>query len=259
MRNPALALSLLLLLPAFAAEEEFSSLKEAEKVFEENFSSQGDWNRHSISRGQTTRFVDERVFYDYDRNVVGRDFEMYSSNTAGTIMAFPVGDFREVFSFKYRQGRSVKDGLVVAAKVQISIPSSSGSAGADALQRTVENMVKSGCCLSSAVGAKPCRFFPLRKSVAKRFGASGVHAIYDVEHGYILFVLGGLDPKKADETFLPATRQGVSASERKKAKALARQKDTSSIVHGYRKTVFYPAGTDPSRYVDLYDESLEDD
>ncbi len=257
MKTIALMLSLSLLLPALGTEEAFRDLKDAQKVFVDTFTTHGDWNRHSVSRGQTITLVDERVFYDSDRNVVGRDFDKYSSNTAGTIMAFPVGDFREVFCFKYGQESSEKDGLLVACKVQISIPSSSGAAGDDALQRTVENMVKSGFSLSSAVGAKPCRFFPLKKSVAKRYGASSVLPIYDVEHGYILFVLAGIDIKKADESFLPATRQGISASERKKAKALTKQKDTGNFVHGYRKTIFYPSGADSSRYLNLYYQSID--
>ncbi len=257
MRIAVLTCLIFALLPAIAVEDAFSTLKDAEKTFTRNFTTQGDWNEHSISRGKTTSLVDERVFYDSDRNVVGRDFEMYSSNTAGTILAFPVGDFEEVFRFNYRQGNSVKDGIVVAVKVQISIPSSSGSAGDEALQRTVENMVKSGFSLSPAVGAKPCRLLPLKKTVVKRFGASSVEPVYDVEHGRILFVVGGLDPKKADETYIPATPQGIGASERKKAKALIKQKDTSSVVHGYRKTIFYPANADSSTYLDLYNQYID--
>lgn len=254
MKNIALLSAVLVLLPVFSAEGEFSSLREAEEVFRQNFSSSGDWSAHSISRRRSSMFISESVSYNYSGDVVGSSFTMHSFNSSGTIMAFPVGDFWEVVSFKYRRGGAVCDGLVVAVKVQISIPDS--TADRDPLQRTVENMVKSGSSLSPAVGAKPGRLMPLKKTVAKRFGASTVFPIYDVKKGNILFVLGGVNAKRADETYLPVTRNGMSAAERKRERALSKQNDTSRITNGGVTTIYYPAGADPQRFIDLYNRGV---
>jgi hypothetical protein len=95
---------------------------------------------------------------------------------------------------------------------------------------------------------------PVQKAAAKRFGASNVKPVYDRRGDRVVFVLGGIDSDKADESYLPATKQGLGKKERLAQKALTRQKDTRKDFYASHTTIYYPAGGDPEYYRKLYEQ-----
>lgn len=228
----------------------FGSFAAAVKCFSGMFSTAGRWP--VVSRGGSSMFVSDSVTYNQFGDVVGRSSVINQRNSSGTIMAFPVGDFKEIFAFGYKAGGKVAQGLVVAVDVQISAPK--GMVSARDGDNVVMTMVKNGCSLSGAVGAKPCRIMPVQKAAEKRFGASNVKPLYDHRGNRVVFVLSGIDSEKADESYLPATKQGIGKKERIEQKVLTRQKDTRKDFYASHTTIYYPAGGDPEYYRKLYEQ-----
>ena len=227
----------------------FDSFTAAVKCFSDMFSTDGIWP--VVSRGGSSMFMSNTVTYDHFGDVVGRSSIINQRDSSGTIMAFPVGDFKEIFAFGYKAGGKVAQGLVVAADVQISAPK--GMVSARDGDNAVSAMVKSGCSLSGVGGAKPCRIMPVQKAAAKRFGASNVKPLYDRRGDRVVFVLGGIDSDKADESYIPATQQGLGKKERLEQKVLTRQKNTRKDFYDSHKTIYYPAGGDPEYYRRQYE------
>lgn len=228
----------------------FDSFTAAEKCFAGMFSSFGSWP--VVSRGGTAMFGSNTVTYNQFGDVVGHSSIINQRNSSGTIMAFPVGDFKEIFAFEYKASGKVAQGLVVAADVQVSAPK--GMVTLRDGDHVVRTMVKNGCCLSGAVGAKPCRIMPVQKAAEKRFGASKATPLYDQRGGRVVFVLGGVDSDKADESYLPATKQGAGKKERLQQETLVRQKNTRKDFYSSHTTIYYPAGGDPEYYRKLYEQ-----
>ena len=228
----------------------FDSFAAAVKCFSDMFATDGIWP--VVSRGGSSMFISDTVTYDHFGDVVGRSSVINQRNSSGTIMAFPVGDFKEIFAFGYKAGRKSAQGLVVAVDVQISAPK--GMVSERDGDNAIIAMVKNGSSLSDAVGSKPCRIMPVQKTAAKRFGASSVKPVYDRRGDRVVFVLGGIDSDKADESYLPATKQGLGKKERLAQQALTRQKDTRKDFYASHTTIYYPAGGDPEYYRKLYEQ-----
>lgn len=226
----------------------FDSFAAAVKCFSDMFATDGIWP--VVSRGGSSMFISDTVTYDHFGDVVGRSSVINQRNSSGTIMAFPVGDFKEIFAFGYKAGRKSAQGLVVAVDVQISAPGMVSERDGD---NAIIAMVKNGSSLSDAVGSTPCRIMPVQKTAAKRFGASNVNPVYDRRGDRVVFVLGGIDSDKADESYLPATKQGLGKKGRLAQKALTRQKDTRKDSYASHTTIYYPAGGDPEYYRELYE------
>ena len=176
------------------AEEEnirvFKDLASAKKELFAGKDVKSGWGSHTAARGGNTYFISETRWYDMEGEQVGHSSTISSSKHSGTVAAVPIGDFEVkqtfVYSGKNRDGTStVLTGKVVSVIVQIS----TGGVKLPAehvMQRSVENMVKSGVPLPPATGAKPGRLVSLLTAAKKRFGARIAKPRYDARAGKLL-------------------------------------------------------------------------
>lgn len=229
---------LALAVAAFGGEV-YSNQSAAEKALRLDDNVKTGWSGHFIRRGgQTVTYAETRE-YDLYGNLVANSWSQNSTTRSGTVAAVPIGDFAEFCEFGYR-GLSrhgvgtVLTGKVVSVQIQISAGSSTPSE--TVMQRSVENLVKTGVPLPASAGAKPGRILPILESAKRRFGARIAKVRYDGGNGKVDIFLFDCQPSDGDETFLPATPQGISREERvRRAKTLKPDADRGGTV--YRSTV----------------------
>lgn len=171
------------------------------------------------SRGQS-RFV-SAAKYECGKHIQGvtASLESQSGVSASTVIALPLGDFvveREFcYNGKNRNGLfKVLKGLVVSVDMRLS--SGNDSKPTDSvLQRTVENLVKTGESLPLSVCGKPFSVVSLSESARNRFGARLSTCRYDGRKNKVYLLLQDCDAAFADSTYVPATPKGLSVSRRK--------------------------------------------
>lgn len=175
------------------------------------------WGAHCVARGGTTIISNVTREYDMNGNQVGGSSFMHTSSHSGTVAAVPIGDFKPLTEFQYRGtsrsgGNAVLQGKLVSVTIQISTGNSTPTDLV--MQRSVENLVKTGVPLPAASGAKPGKLLSLIESAKRRFGARLVKPRYDAAAGEVLLLLLDCMAEKADDSYLPATQQGLSREQR---------------------------------------------
>ena len=204
----AVSAALLASMTAFGEDEPYASQSAAEEALALNAGVKTGWRSHFIRRGGETIVIDRTQSYNHAGNVVASSSTVTTSSRSGTVAAVPIGDFIPCREFTYRSSGAVATGRVVSVEIQIS-----GGATAPSelvMQRAVENLVKTGVPLPASAGAKPGRLLSLAESAKRRYGAKIVKPRYDAAGGKVdLFLFNCLDGN-ADETFRPATPQGLS-------------------------------------------------
>ena len=185
--------------------------------------------------------------FDGFGNTTYSSWTISSSKHSGAVLAIPVGDFVIKRKFKYkgpnRDGiKKELDGLLICVKVQVS--TGSGSGGNIALQRAVENMVKTGVSLSKGVGCKPMKYRALTESAKKRFGARLLRFRYCGNSSSILLLLLDCDFLQADDSFMPATPQALTRDGRLAlAKKLRPNEDKGGLTIFSSETEVHPVGS----------------
>lgn len=226
-----------MLFAAFAASgaEPYGNQAAAEKALGLANNVKTGWSAHFIRRGGQTYVFSETREYDLGGNLVANNWMQNSTSRSGTVAAVPVGDFAEFCGFSYngtsRSGvGAVLTGMVVSVQIQIS---GGASTPAEAvMQRSVENLVRTGVPLPATAGAKPGRILPILESAKRRFGARIAKPRYDAANGKVDLFLFDCQPGTADATFVPATPQGLSKDERTRiAKSLRPDTDKGGTTY----------------------------
>lgn len=247
MRNMVILMAALTLAVAAYGGETYGDQSAAEKALGLSDNVRTGWSGHFIRRGGQTITYDETREYDHYGNLVASSWSQNSTTRSGTVAAVPIGDFAEFCAFSYRgQSRNgvgtVLTGKVVSVQIQISAGSSIPSE--PVMQRAVENLVKTGVPLPATAGAKPGRILPILESAKRRFGARIAKARYDGKNGKVDVFLFDCQPSTADETFVPATPQGISRDERiQRAKSLKPDTDKGGTVYQSTVTEIDPYGS----------------
>lgn len=240
-----------LCLVAFAEEDAIRHFKDFASAQKELFSEKDiktGWGAHTAARGGDSYFINETRTYDMEGEQIGFSSVMNSSKHSGTIAAVPIGDFEVKKIFAYtganRQGAStVMTGMVVSVTVQISTGGVK-SPSEHVMQRSVENMVKSGVPLPPATGGKPGRLVPLLTAAKKRFGARLAKPRYDAKSGKVDILLRDCVGADADSSYLPATPEGLSQGQRLAiAKKLEKAADKGSVSIFATETEVIPVGS----------------
>ena len=204
------------------------------------------WGGHCVARGGTTIISHVTREYDMDGYQVGGSSFVNTSSHSGTVAAVPIGDFKPLTDFRYRGtsrtgGSAVLQGKLVSVSVQIS--TGNGRPAEMVMQRAVENMVKSGVPLPAATGAKPGKLLSLVECAKRRYGARIVKPRYDAAAGEVLLLLLDCLVEKADETYLPATQQGLSREQRQESVgALQKSADKGHFTIRATETEIIPVG-----------------
>ena len=204
------------------------------------------WGGHCIRRGGQTFSYSATREYDNNGNLVANSWTQNSISRSGTVAAVPIGDFAEACEFGYRgvsrSGAStVLTGRVVSVEIQISAGAATPTEMV--MQRAVENLVKSGVPLPADSGARPGRILPLLESAKRRYGARTAKVRYDGASGKVDLFLFDCLAQSADETFVPATPQGMTKEGRLKfAKSLKPDTDRGGTKYITSETVITPGG-----------------
>ena len=234
------------------AEEEnirvFKDLASAKKELFAGKDVKSGWISHAAARGGDTYFINETRWYDMEGEQIDHSSTVNSSKHSGTVAAVPIGDFEVKHTFAYtgknREGTSaVLTGKVVSVTVQISTGGVKSPAE-HVIQRSVENMVKSGVPLPPATGGKPGRLVSLLTAAKKRFGARIAKPCYDARAGKVEIFLQDCSDGDADSSYLPATREGLSLAQRLAiAKKLEKTADKGSVSVFSIETEVIPVGS----------------
>lgn len=230
-----------------ARAEVYKTVKAAEAAEYQMDDVKIGWAEHAVARGGRTFVTDSFREYDMSGNVINSRFGQTSKSLSGAIVAVPIGDFVEEKTYEYyglgRNGVLKKlQGKLISVELQVSCGAKTPSN--TAMQRTIENLVKSGIALPKSVSKKPCHIRSLIESVKERFGSTHATPRYAAHEGKIYFLLRDCDATLADETFLPATPKGLTKEGRKKlAKALERSEDKGGDVFITTETQIHPKGS----------------
>ena len=226
---------------------EFKSKADVEKkLFSAKDVTKG-WGAHQVSRGGTTMSLYTERTYDMEGDVVGTYFSKSVSSHSGSVIAVPIGDFELKRYFQYEgvdreNHKRMLNGVIVAVQIQIS--AGNGSPADMVMQRSVENLVKSGAALAPSVGAKSGRTMPLKESAKRRFGARTVKERYNATAGEVVFILYDCDSAFADDTYFPSTRAGLSKDQRKaEAVKLSKSEDKSHFTVFSTEKEIIPVGS----------------
>ena len=247
MRIAIIVMAVMSVAPALSGGEVYKNQLAAEKALGMATDVKVGWGSHCVRRGgQSFAFFATRE-YDMDGDLVADGWTQVSTSRSGTVAAVPIGDFTEFCEFSYkgvsRSGvGSELTGKVVSVEIQISTGSNTPTEMV--MQRSVENLVKTGVPLPAASGAKPGRILPLLDSAKRRFGARTAKVRYDGKVGKVDIFLFDCQAASADETFVPATPQGLSKEERMKlAKSLKPDTDKGGTTIYSSETEIIPAGS----------------
>lgn len=228
-------------------DEVYKSQSAAEKALGLDDNVKVGWGAHCIRRGGKTITTFATREYDMEGDVVASSWVQNSSSLSGTVAAVPIGDFAEFCEFSYK-GKSrggvtaVLTGKVVSVEIQISTGANTPTEMV--MQRSVENLVKTGVPLPTATGAKPGRILPILDSAKRRYGARSAKARYDGNSGKVDVFLFDCQPDSADETYAPATPQGMTKAERiKHAKSLKPDTDRGGTSVYSSETEIIPVGS----------------
>lgn len=240
--------------------EVYRSQSAAEKALDLDGNVKVGWGAHCIRRGGKTFTSSETREYDMAGGVVASSLVQSSSSRSGTVAAVPIGDFAEFCEFGYqgtsRSGvGSVLTGKVVSVEIQISTGANTPTEMV--MQRSVENLVKTGVPLPTASGAKPGRILPVLESAKRRYGARAAKARYDGRSGKVDIFLFDCQEGLADESFVPATPQGMTRDARLRfAKSLKPDTDKGGTAVYSSETEIVPVGSrripfngEPCRFV----------
>lgn len=227
--------------------EVYKNQSAAEKALGLANSVKAGWGSHCIRRGgQSFSFTETRE-YDLDGGMVANSWTQNSTSRSGTVAAVPIGDFAEFCEFSYKGvsrggSSSVLTGKVVSVEIQISAGASTPAEMV--MQRSVENLVKTGVPLPAASGAKPGRILPILDSAKRRYGARTAKVRYDGKDGKVDIFLFDCQAESADETFVPATPQGMTKEGRAKlAKSLKPDTDKGGTTIYSSETEIIPVGS----------------
>ena len=247
MRNALIVLLATIAASAAFGGEVYKSQSAAEKALGLANNVKVGWGSHCIRRGGQVFASFATREYDMAGDVVANSSTQFSSSHSGTVAAVPIGGFAEFCEFTYkgvsRSGvSSVLTGKVVSVEIQISAGASTPSEMV--MQRAVENLVKTGVPLPAASGAKPGRVLPVLDSAKRRYGARIAKARYDGMSGKVDIFLFDCRAETADESFMPATPQGMSKEERMKlAKSLKPDTDKGGTTFYSSETEIIPVGS----------------
>ena len=251
MRHLTLVAVFALCFTSVAAEGDvrvFKDLASAQKELFAGKDVKSGWGAHTAARGGDSYFLNETRWYGMEGEQIGHSSTMNSSKHSGTIAAVPIGDFEVKQTFAYtganREGTStVLTGKVVSVTVQISTGGVK-SPSEHVMQRSVENMVKSGVPLPPATGGKPGRLVSLLTAAKKRFGARLAKPRYDALAGKVDIFLQDCLDGDADSSYLPATPEGLSREQRlAMAKKLEKTADKGSVSVFSTETEVIPVGS----------------
>ena len=231
--------------PALSGGEVYKNQLAAEKALGMATDVKVGWGSHCVRRGGKSFAFFATREYDMDGDLVADGWTQVSTSHSGTVAAVPIGDFTEFCEFSYkgvsRSGvGSVLTGKVVSVEIQISTGANTPTEMV--MQRSVENLVKTGVPLPAASGAKPGRILPLLDSAKRRFGARTAKVRYDGKVGKVDIFL--FDCQADGDLVADGWTQGLSKEERMKlAKSLKPDTDKGGTTIYSSETEIIPAGS----------------
>ena len=185
-------------------EVDFRDESAVRKHFAPKKSAVSNWAQSMSTRGTTTTTYTETSKTTWENQYTGwRETESFWVKTtvskSGTVIALPVGDWREREKFTYYGPYyKVITGRVVTVKVKICAPNETKLPNERQCRNVVKNLAESGMSIPRSAG-RSGRLQPLVRLVKNRFGATNVMTIYDgCEDNELVFVLFNCQEEKAN-------------------------------------------------------------